>query len=111
MDAFACTRKDVVALFASIPVGTKVWLINEPVKIAYVDGKLLMEVHPPVDGEGQTAEVDLEVMSQKLRRALGQDTAAIHWDFAHKALEAATGVPTVVGLRAHLIQASASNTP
>ncbi len=37
--------------------GTKVWLINEPVKIAYVDGKLLMEVHLPVDGEGQVAEV------------------------------------------------------
>jgi hypothetical protein len=73
------------------------------------DGRLLMEVHPAVDGEGQTAEVDLEVMSQKLRRALGQDTGAIHWDFARKALETATGVPTVVGLRAHLGQASASN--
>ena len=70
-----------------------------------------MEVHPPVDGEGQTAEVDLEVMSQKLRRALRQDTAAIHWDFARKALETATGVPTVVGLRAHPEQASASNAP
>jgi L,D-transpeptidase ErfK/SrfK len=37
--------EDVAALFASIPVGTKVWLINEPVKIAYVEGKLLLEVH------------------------------------------------------------------
>src|SRR5712672_2745962 len=83
--------EDVADLFASIPVGTKVWLINEPVKIAYVDGKLLIEVHPPVDGEGQTAQLDLQVMSQKLRRGLGQDIAAIHWDFASKALEAATG--------------------
>jgi L,D-transpeptidase ErfK/SrfK len=99
---------DVAALFAAVSVGTKVWLINEPVKIAYVDGKLLMEVHPPVDGEGQTAAVDLEVMSQKLRAALGRDTGAIHWDFARKALEAATGVPMVVGLRAHVEQASAS---
>ena len=103
--------EDVAALFASVPVGTQVWLINEPVKITYVEGKLLMEVHPPIDGEGQTAEVNLEVMSQKLRRALKQDTAAIHWDFARKALETATGVPTVVGLRAHLTQASASNAP
>ena len=46
-------------------------------------------------------------MSQKLRLALGQDTGAIHWEFARKALESATGVPTVVGLRAHLDQASA----
>jgi L,D-transpeptidase ErfK/SrfK len=101
--------EDVAALFASVPVGTKVWLINEAVKIAYVDGKLIMEVHPPVDGEGQVAQVDPEIMSQKLRGALGQDTAAIHWDFTRKALEAATGVPTVVGVRAHLEPASAAN--
>jgi L,D-transpeptidase ErfK/SrfK len=94
-----CTRMypdDVAALFASVPVGTKVWLINEPVKIAYVDGKLLMEVHPPVDGEGQVAQVDLGVTSERLRLALGEDTGAIHWEFARKALESATGVLTVV---------------
>jgi hypothetical protein len=62
-----------------------------------------------VDGGGQVAQVDPEVMSQKLRAVLGQDTAAIHWEFARTALEAATGVPTVVGLRAHLNQASAAN--
>jgi L,D-transpeptidase ErfK/SrfK len=103
--------EDVAALFASVPIGTKVWLINEPVKVAYADGELLMEVHPPVDGEGRTAQLDMEVMSQKLRRALRQDTAAIHWDFAREALETATGMPTVVGLRAHLDQASVSNAP
>jgi hypothetical protein len=27
---------------------------------------VIMEVHPPVDGEGQVAQVDLELMSQKL---------------------------------------------
>jgi hypothetical protein len=64
-----------------------------------------------VDGEGQTAQLDPEVMSQNLRLALGQDTAAIHWGFTRKALAASTGVPTVVGLRAHLTQASASNAP
>jgi L,D-transpeptidase ErfK/SrfK len=101
--------EDVAALFEAISVGTKVWLINEPVKIAYVDGKLLLEVHPPVDGEGQTAAVDVNTLSQKLRSALGPDTAAIHWDFARKALEAATGVPTVVGVRAHVEQAAAAN--
>lgn len=94
--------EDIAALFAMVPMGTKVWLINEPVKVAYIDGKLLMEVHPPVDSEGQTVEPNLEVMSQRLRRALGHDTAAIHWDFARQALQAATGMPTVVGLQAQL---------
>ena len=44
-------------------------------------------------------------MSQKLRAVLGQNTAAIHWDFARQALETATGVSTVVGLKAHREQA------
>lgn len=100
--------EDVAALFAAISVGTKVCLINEPVKIAYADGKLLMEVHPPVDGEGQSTAPDLEAMSQKLRSLVGHDTAAIHWELTRKTLDAATGVPTVVGLRAHIERVSAS---
>jgi L,D-transpeptidase ErfK/SrfK len=86
-----CVRmypEDVAALFPLIPVGTKVWLINEPVKVAFVDGELLMEAHPPVDEEGQnTAEPDLDLLSQKLDQALGSTTAAIHWDFAKEALQ------------------------
>jgi L,D-transpeptidase ErfK/SrfK len=101
-----CVRmypEDVAALFPLIPVGTKVWLINEPVKVAFVDGELLMEAHPPVDEEGQnTAEPDLDLLSQKLDQALGNTTAAIHWDFAKQALQAANGIPTVVGLQADL---------
>jgi L,D-transpeptidase ErfK/SrfK len=101
-----CVRmypEDVAALFPLIPVGTKVWLINEPVKVAFVDGKLMMEAHPPVDEEGQnTSDPDLNLLSQKLDQALGNTTAAIHWDFAKEALQAANGIPTVVGLQADL---------
>ena len=101
-----CVRmypEDVAALFPLIPVGTKVWLINEPVKVAFVDGELLMEAHPPVDEEGQnTSDPDLNLLSQKLDQALGNTTAAIHWDFAKEALQAANGIPTVVGLQADL---------
>jgi L,D-transpeptidase ErfK/SrfK len=48
--------EDVAALFAIVPVGTQVRLINEPVKVAWVAGELLLEAHPPVDEEGQTVE-------------------------------------------------------
>ena len=108
-----CVRmypEDVAALFPLIPVGTKVWLINEPVKVAFVDGELLMEAHPPVDEEGQnTAEPDLDLLSQKLDQALGSTTAAIHWDFAKEALQAANGIPTVVGLQADVDPASSAD--
>jgi L,D-transpeptidase ErfK/SrfK len=92
--------EDVAALFAIVPVGTKVRLVNEPVKVAWVDGQLFLEAHPPVDAEGQSTEPDLTLLSQKLDQALGSDTAAIHWDLARATLAAANGIPTLVGLAA-----------
>src|SRR5271163_1148011 len=51
---------DVAALFPLIPVGTPVRLVNEPVKVAWVDGELLLEAHPPIDAQGQTVEPNLD---------------------------------------------------
>src|SRR5579862_1327749 len=92
--------EDVAALFAIVPVGTPVRLVNDPVKVAWVNGELLLEVHPPVDAEGQTVEPDVNMLSQKLDQALGSNTAAIHWDLARTTLQAASGIPTLVGLAA-----------
>jgi hypothetical protein len=39
---------------------------------------------------------------------LGRNTVAIRWDFARQALQAATGMPTLVGLEAN---ADASTAP
>jgi L,D-transpeptidase ErfK/SrfK len=92
--------EDVAALFPLVPVGTTVRLVNEPVKAAWVAGQLLIEVHPPVDAEGQSIEPDVQVLEPLLDQVLGSDTAAIHWDLARDTLQAATGMPTLVGLAA-----------
>jgi L,D-transpeptidase ErfK/SrfK len=92
--------EDIEALFKIVPVGTKVWLINEPVKVAYVDGELLLEAHPQIDAEGQTMAPDLDMLSQRLDHALGANVAAINWDLARETLQAAQGMPALVGLEA-----------
>jgi L,D-transpeptidase ErfK/SrfK len=92
--------EDIEALFKIVPVGTKVWLINEPVKVAYVDGELLLEAHPQIDAEGQPMEPDLDMLSLRLDSALGTTTAAINWDLARETLQSAVGMPTLVGLQA-----------
>lgn len=102
--------EDIERLFPKVPVGTKVWLINDPVKVTYVAGDLLIEVHPPVDSEGQTVAPDLGVLSRQLDRALGKNTVAIHWDFARQALQAASGMPTLVGLEADVSPSPAAPT-
>jgi L,D-transpeptidase ErfK/SrfK len=93
---------DVAALFPLIPVGTPVRLINEPVKVAWIDGELLLEAHPPVDAEGQSFEPNLDQFSQLLQAQVGDATVAIHWDYAREVLEKADGVIATVGLEAEM---------
>jgi L,D-transpeptidase ErfK/SrfK len=93
---------DVAALFPLIPVGTPVRLINEPVKVAWVDGELLLEAHPPVDAQGQSFEPEIEQFSDLLRAKVGDTTVAIHWDYAREVLQKADGVIATVGLEAEL---------
>ena len=94
--------EDIAALFPLVPVGTPVRLINEPVKVAWVDGELLLEAHPPVDAEGQSFEPNLDEFSALLRAAVGDTTVAIHWDYANEVLQKADGVLATVGLEADL---------
>jgi L,D-transpeptidase ErfK/SrfK len=93
---------DVAALFPLIPVGTPVRLINEPVKVAWVDGELLLEAHPPVDAQGQSFEPNIDQFADLLRTAVGDTTVAIHWDYAREVLQKADGVIATVGLEAEL---------
>jgi len=90
--------EDIEALFPLVPVNTPVWLVNDPVKVARVNGQVWLEVHPPVDAEGQSTEVDPEQFSSLANAALGETPAAIHWDFVLSTLKDANGLPAMVGL-------------
>lgn len=94
--------EDIEALFPLVPVGTAVTLVNEPMKLALVGGQLILEVHPPVNAEGQTVEPDVERFTSMLQEALGESTVAIHWDLALEELRKARGMPVVVGLAADM---------
>ncbi len=92
--------EDIEELFAMVPVGTSVYLVNEPVKVAMIGGQLLLETHPAVDAQGQTVEPDLTVFEGLLEKALGDSPVAIHWDLARRELAQARGMPVVVGIQA-----------
>jgi L,D-transpeptidase ErfK/SrfK len=99
--------EDVAQLFPMVPIGMPVRIINEPVKVAWVDGELLLEAHPPVDAEGQSFEPNVDQFAELLRAAVGDSTVAIHWDYAREVLQKADGVLATVGLEADM---SALNT-
>src|ERR1700694_5304806 len=91
---------DVAALFPLIAVGTQVRLINQPVKVAWVDGELMLEAHPPVDAQGQSFEPNIDQFAEMLRTAVGDTTVAINWDYAREVLQKADGVIATVALAA-----------
>ena len=92
--------EDVAELFAQLPVGTSVRLINVPLKVAWIDGELLLEAHPPVNAQGEAFEPDVGRFSDLLRAAVGEATVAINWDYAREVLQKANGVVATVGLEA-----------
>jgi L,D-transpeptidase ErfK/SrfK len=92
--------EDIAELFPMVAVGTAVYLVNEPVKVAWSDGSLMVEAHPPVDAQGQTREPELTVFEGLLEKALGESVVAIHWDKAREELSTARGMPVVVGVAA-----------
>jgi L,D-transpeptidase ErfK/SrfK len=92
--------EDVAEIYPLLSVGTAVRLSNDPVKVAWVEGELLLEAHPPVNAQGESFEPDVDQFSDLLRRAVGETTVAIHWDYAREVLRKADGVIAVVGLEA-----------
>jgi L,D-transpeptidase ErfK/SrfK len=97
--------EDIEALFPMVPVGTPVYLVNEPLKLAWIDGRLFLEAHPPINSEGQTIEPDVTAFETMLDQALGDSVVAIHWDLAREELRKARGVPVIVGLAADALDA------
>jgi L,D-transpeptidase ErfK/SrfK len=92
--------EDVAELFPLLAVGTSVRLSNDPVKVAWIDGELMLEAHPPVNAQGESFEPDVDQFSDLLRRAVGETTVAINWDYAREVLRKADGVVATVALEA-----------
>ncbi|ERK10300.1 L,D-transpeptidase YcfS [Pantoea sp. AS-PWVM4] len=88
--------EDIEALFASVPKGTRVQVINQPVKYAIEpDGKRYIEVHQPLSrtdkDDPQTMPIALTAPMKTFINSPQSDTALIK-----AALERRSGMPVLV---------------
>ena len=90
--------EDIATLFDRVPVGTRVTLIDEPVKMTKINGEVWLEVHPPIDDQGRVMAVSLELFEARLDALLGESEVVINWDIALEALRDARGIPVMIGL-------------
>ena len=54
-----CVRmypEDIEALYNSVPVGTSVYIVKQPIKVGWLNNMLYIEAHPDLEGEEKTQD-------------------------------------------------------
>jgi L,D-transpeptidase ErfK/SrfK len=121
-----CVRmfpEDIEALYKTVPTGTTVNIVNQPVKLGWtVDGTLYLEAHPAlhesnVDGENTpTADAALAETVQEspltsLMRAYIAATedrrVELDWDAAERVAQFGNGIPEPISVAGSAIPAAA----
>jgi L,D-transpeptidase ErfK/SrfK len=90
-------------LYARVEPGTKVRVVNEPVKLGWIGGELYLEVNPDAE---QSLELDEtgklssrrapEGLRERVTRAAGKQAARLDWARIKRASLRRSGVPTPI---------------
>ncbi|MEA9391101.1 L,D-transpeptidase family protein [Acerihabitans sp. TG2] len=104
---------DIEALFEQVPVGTKVRVVNEAVKVALEpDGKRYIEVHQPLSrnekDDPQTMHINL---TSKVKHFLAEDNT--DQSMVHEAMMRRSGMPVLIstGVLAETLPQNITSTP
>ena len=70
--------EDIETLYGMVPVGTQVTIVNQPYKWGWVDGELMIEVHPPLQEDAGQAPT-LTDLTRLIVDATRAKPLAIDW--------------------------------
>lgn len=87
--------EDISALYPVVPVGTLVYVIYEPIKVGWADGKCWMQVFEDIDQ--RIADPVSEAMARVSRCEAAVGPVQIDSQALSRALKDRNGVPTAVG--------------
>ena len=98
--------ENITQLFEMVPVGTKVTVVNQPIKLAWIDDVLYMEAHPDMDQAIQMEETG-QVFSAKMTEqdmafivsAAGEYPDRLHWATIRNEVRNRTGIPVMIARR------------
>jgi L,D-transpeptidase ErfK/SrfK len=85
--------EDVEALFEHIPVGTRVRIINQPVKVGWQGGLLYLEVHPPLEEDQAGRKKLAETVWQMIDEAVGDEFVVLDEARIRDEITRPSGVP------------------
>jgi len=96
-----CVRllpEDIEELFGMIAVGAPVYIVNQPVKAGWADGKLYLEVHPLLEEDGTGGRGLREKVWAAVDAALFGRHARLDEDAIQRAISKPAGMPVVISL-------------
>jgi L,D-transpeptidase ErfK/SrfK len=91
-----CVRmypEDIKALHDSVPIGTPVYIVKQPIKVGWLDNQLYVEAHPDLEGEEMTTSQRYDVALKLIQKATGEQEPEIDQKILNKALQDLDGEP------------------
>ena len=98
--------ENITQLFEMIPVGTKVTVVNQPIKLAWIDDVLYLEAHPDMEQAIQMEETG-QIYSAKMSEqdmafivsAAGAFQDKLHWATIRNEVRNRSGRPVMIARR------------
>ncbi len=95
--------EDIKAVYPAVPVGESVTVVNQPVKAAWIDGRLYLEAHPPLDQammieeDGGHPYYDMtDDDMAEIMRVAGSRADLIDWNKVRSTIRNREGYPVAV---------------
>lgn len=90
---------DIAWLFETVPIGTKVRIVDQPAKLGWVGSDLYLEVHPSqrqadeLEWKGRFTPEPIPELIWRIKRAAGNAVGRLDWAAARRALGERRGIP------------------
>lgn len=99
--------ENIVKLFKMVPKGTKVRVVDQPLKLAWIDDQLYLEAHPDMEQALQMEEVGYATKQtlddadlRQILKVAGEDRIGLNWLVVRQVIRERKGYPIIVGERA-----------
>ncbi|MFK7839495.1 MAG: L,D-transpeptidase family protein [Bdellovibrionales bacterium] len=98
--------ENIQALYELIPVGTRVQVVNQPIKLAWINNRLYLEAHPEMEQAIQMEEYGVvsapklsEEDLKRIIRVAGANEEKLRWPAIRMAIKERAGYPVEIARR------------
>jgi len=94
-----CVRmypEDIEALYKSVPIGTPVYIVKQPIKVGWLDNTLYIEAHPDLEGEEKTADQRYSSALALIQKANNNELPEFDQIALNQAIKALDGTPVPI---------------